>query len=117
VAVAHASARVANGCFVGVIATVLAVTMTCTKNPVAKTLVPGEDAQHAIRISDLRRRIASAQDWSPIEFNGRRRTQWTSPDDAMMAVVHHRTGLAGWDRTRLVVSDDLLRWRQLGENF
>jgi hypothetical protein len=52
-----------------------------------------------------------------IEFNGRRRAQWTSPDDAMVAVVYHRAGLAGWDRTRLVVSDEQLCWRQLGENL
>lgn len=41
-----------------------------------------------------------------IEFNGPRRAQWTSPD--------YRGGLAGWDRTRLVVSYDLPR---LGENL
>jgi hypothetical protein len=62
------------------------------------------------------RLLKTGHRWA-IEFNGRRRTQWTSPDDAMMAVVHHRTGLAGWDRTRLVVSDDLLRWRPFGENL
>ena len=52
-----------------------------------------------------------------VEFNGRRRGQWTSPDDAVMAAVRHSTGLAEWDRTRLCVSDDLLRWRPIGENI
>ena len=52
-----------------------------------------------------------------IEFNGRRRSQWTSPDATVMAAVRHSTELADWDRTLLSVSDDLLRWRPIGENL
>jgi len=52
-----------------------------------------------------------------IEFNGRRHAQWTSPDAAVMAAFHHRTGLAEWDGAQLVVSDDLLRWRPIGDNL
>jgi hypothetical protein len=62
------------------------------------------------------RPLKAGRRWA-IEFNGRRRAQWTSPDDAMVAVVHHRAGLKGWDRTRLVVSDERLLWRPLGENL
>jgi hypothetical protein len=54
--------------------------------------------------------------WAP-EFHGRQRAQWTSPDDAVLAAVRHSTGLAEWNRTQLSVSDDLLRWRPLGENL
>jgi hypothetical protein len=54
--------------------------------------------------------------WS-IEFNGCRRGHWTSADGAAMAAVRHTTGLVEWDRTRLDVSDDLLRWRPMGDNL
>ena len=52
-----------------------------------------------------------------IEFNGSLRARWLSPDDAVAAAAHHRTGLPDWDHTRLVVSDDVLRWRPLGESL
>ena len=52
-----------------------------------------------------------------VEFKGRRRTRWTSVDDATMAAVRHTTGLAEWDRTQFVVPDDPLRWRPIGENL
>jgi hypothetical protein len=52
-----------------------------------------------------------------IEFNGHRQCRWTSPDDVVMAAVRHSTGVIGWDRSRFVVSDDLLRWRPVGENL
>jgi hypothetical protein len=52
-----------------------------------------------------------------IEFDGRRRSRWSSPDDAVMAAVRHATGLAGWDQAQFSVSDDLLRWRPIGENL
>jgi hypothetical protein len=52
-----------------------------------------------------------------IEFNGHRQCRWTSPDDAVMAAVRHSTGVIGWDRSRFVISDDLLRWRPVGENL
>lgn len=50
--------------------------------------------------------------WS-IEFDGHRHNGWASPDDAVVAVVRHSTGCATWNRTRFVVSDDLLRWRPI----
>jgi hypothetical protein len=52
-----------------------------------------------------------------IEFNGHRRARWISADDAVKAAARHRTGLAEWDRTKLIVSDDLLRWRPIGESL
>jgi hypothetical protein len=52
-----------------------------------------------------------------IEFNGRRRSGWASPDDAVLAAIRHSTGLEEWDRRHLSVSDDLLRWRPIGENL
>jgi hypothetical protein len=52
-----------------------------------------------------------------IDFDSHRYAQWTSPDDAVQAVVHRRTGLTGWDRSHLFVPDDLLRWRPVGENL
>ena len=54
--------------------------------------------------------------WWAIQFKGCQRTRWTSADDAVMAAVRH-SGLADWDRTRLSVSDDLLRCRPIGENL
>ena len=52
-----------------------------------------------------------------IEFDGSRRVHWATPDDAVMAAVHHRTGLAGWDQLHLIVPDELLRWRPIGDNL
>jgi len=52
-----------------------------------------------------------------IEFNGHRCGLWISPDDAVTAAVRHTTGLRDWDRTRLPVPDDLLRWRPIGDNL
>jgi hypothetical protein len=52
-----------------------------------------------------------------IEFDGSRLNLWTSPDEAAQAVARHSTGLAAWDRSRLDVSEDLLRWRAIGENL
>jgi len=52
-----------------------------------------------------------------VEFDGLRRSRWSSPDDAVMAAAHHATGLAGWDRTSFFVPDDLLRWRPIGDNL
>jgi hypothetical protein len=46
-----------------------------------------------------------------IEFGTCRHGQWTSADEAVMAAARHSTGLPDWDRTRFIVSDDLLRWR------
>ena len=81
---------------------------SCTKNPCApKTLVSREDAQHATQILSLRGRVAHAQGRLPVGNRIQRpAAQWTSPD--------YRSGLAGWNRTRLVVSYDLPR---LGENL
>jgi hypothetical protein len=52
-----------------------------------------------------------------LQFNGRRLGQWRSPDDAVIAVARHRSGLSEWDRHRLVVSSDLLDWRPLGDSL
>jgi hypothetical protein len=62
------------------------------------------------------RLVKAGCQWA-IEFNGRRRGQWPSPNDAVQAAVRHSTGLDEWDRTRLSVSDDLLRWRPLGDSL
>jgi hypothetical protein len=53
-----------------------------------------------------------------VEFDGRSAIgTWLSADDAVTAAVRHRTGLSTWDRAGLMVSDDLLRWRPVGENL
>jgi hypothetical protein len=52
-----------------------------------------------------------------VQYNGRRRGQWTSPDAAARAMARHKTGLADWDRRSAIVSDDLLDWRPLGESL
>ena len=52
-----------------------------------------------------------------VEFNGHRHGQWPTADAAALAAVRHRTGVPDWDRSRLVVSDDLLRWRPLGDSL
>jgi hypothetical protein len=49
-----------------------------------------------------------------IESRGCRRGHWSLVYDAVTAAVRHSTGLAEWDRTRFIVSDDLLRWRPIG---
>ena len=46
-----------------------------------------------------------------------RRTNWTSPDGSVLAVVRHATELHGWDQTRLNVSDGLQRRSPVGENL
>jgi hypothetical protein len=56
------------------------------------------------------------QRWA-IDFNGCQMVRWQSPDDAVAAAAYHQTGLPGWDRTRLAVPDDVLRWRPLGESL
>lgn len=60
--------------------------------------------------------VRDGQQWA-IEFNGSQHGRWPSPDDAAMAVARHRTGLPEWDRSALAVSDDLLRWRPLGDSL
>jgi hypothetical protein len=62
------------------------------------------------------RLLKAGSRWA-LEFHGHRRAQWTSSDAAVRAVVRHSTGLAEWDQKRLSVSDDLLRWRPIGENL
>ncbi len=60
--------------------------------------------------------LKAGRRWA-IEFRGHVSVRWTSPEDAVLAAVHHRTGVAAWDRERLCVSDDLLRWRPLGDSI
>ncbi len=62
------------------------------------------------------RLLPSGRRWV-IEFNGHRRGQWPNADEAAVAAARHRTGLANWDRAPCWISDDLLRWRPLGENI
>ena len=62
------------------------------------------------------RLLRTGSTWA-VEFNGCRRSHWTSADDAVTAAVNHTTGVAEWDRTQFVVPDDLLRWRPIGENL
>lgn len=52
-----------------------------------------------------------------IEFQGRQFGQWASPDAAAAASCRQRAPLPDWDRARLQLSDDLLRWRPLGESL
>ena len=62
------------------------------------------------------RLIRMGRSWL-IDFNGRRRGRWPSPDAAAKAASTHKTGLSEWDRKQLHVSDDLLRWRPLWESL
>jgi hypothetical protein len=64
----------------------------------------------------LLRLLKVGRRWT-IEFNGSLCGRWPSPDDAVAAAVRHRTGLLGWDRTQIAVSDDLLRWRPVGDSL
>lgn len=52
-----------------------------------------------------------------VAFDGKRCGRWPSPDDAARAAAHHSTGLDEWDRSTLVASDDILRWRPLGDSL
>ena len=52
-----------------------------------------------------------------IQFNGRQRGRWCSPDVAVVAIAQHESGLSEWDRVRADVPDDLLEWRPLGESL
>ena len=56
------------------------------------------------------------QRWA-IAFNGRQRCQWLSPDTAARAASRHKTGLTSWDHAQVTVSDDVMRWRPLGESL
>ncbi len=62
------------------------------------------------------RLLRVGQRWT-IEFGGGRGHQWATPDAAVMAAVRHATGLQRWDQAPICVSDDLLRWRPIGENL
>ena len=62
------------------------------------------------------RLLGTRYQWT-IEFNGRRCGRWASPDDAVTAAARHATGLPDWDNTLLLVPDDLLSWRPIGDNL
>ncbi len=62
-------------------------------------------------------RLVNNGDHWAIEFNGCRRGRWRSVDDAATAVCRHCTGLPTWDRSPLIASDDVLRWRPFGDNL
>jgi hypothetical protein len=52
-----------------------------------------------------------------LEFNRCGRGQWTSPNDAALTIGRQATGLEGWARMRLCVSNDVQRWRPVCTNF
>jgi hypothetical protein len=60
--------------------------------------------------------IRSEKVWL-LDYAGRRRGEWRTPDDAAQAVARHCTGLPQWDRSRVHVPHDLLDWRPLGESL
>jgi hypothetical protein len=62
-------------------------------------------------------RVLKAGRRGAIEFKGHVRGYWTSPEGAVLAAAHHRTGVLAWDRGQLCVSDDLLRWRPVGDGI
>jgi hypothetical protein len=62
-------------------------------------------------------RLLKAECRWAIEFDGCRRSRWTSPNAAAKAVARHSTALAAWDRSPLAVSDDLLRLWPIGDNL
>jgi hypothetical protein len=66
--------------------------------------------------SGILRPLKAGRDWA-LQLHGRRRGQRTSPHDAALAAHRHSTGLNGWDRTQLFVSDVLLSWQSVGENL
>ena len=67
-------------------------------------------AKGVLRLLRIQRRWA-------LQFNGRQRGQWPSPDAAAIAAARHQSGLSEWDRHRLEVSDDLLDWRPLDDSL
>lgn len=62
------------------------------------------------------RLIRTGSRWTVV-FKGKRRGHWVSADDAAKAAAHHNTGLDDWDNMSLVTSDDILRWRPLGDSL
>ena len=62
------------------------------------------------------RLIRTGNQWAVV-FHGKRRGRWTSADDAAKAAALHSTGLDDWDNMSLVTSDDILRWRPLGDSL
>jgi hypothetical protein len=58
----------------------------------------------------------TGQGWG-VQFVGKKRGRWRSPDDAATAVAHHKTGLPQWDECRESVSQDIIDWRPLEESI
>jgi hypothetical protein len=52
-----------------------------------------------------------------IDFEGKSRGRWPSPDDAARAASQHKTAITEWDRAGIYVPEDLLRWRPLCESL
>jgi hypothetical protein len=60
--------------------------------------------------------VRDGQHWA-IEFNGSPHGRWSSPDEAAMAAARHRTRLPEWDDLQSTVSEDLLRWKPIGDRL
>jgi hypothetical protein len=52
-----------------------------------------------------------------IRYVGKARGLWRSADAAAKAVAQHKTGLPEWDEEYLLVSQDIIDWRPLGESI
>ena len=52
-----------------------------------------------------------------VQFVGKKRGRWGSPDAAAKAVARHKTGLPQWDDQREPVSQDIIDWRPLGDSI
>jgi hypothetical protein len=62
-------------------------------------------------------RLAKAGRGWAVQYVGRKRGGWRSPDDAANAVALHKTGLPQWDECREPVSQDIIDWRPLGDSI
>jgi hypothetical protein len=62
-------------------------------------------------------RLAKTGHGWAVQFVGKKRGHWRSPDDAANAVAHHMTGLPHWDECREPVSQDIIDWRPLDDSI
>ena len=52
-----------------------------------------------------------------VEFVGKKRGRWRSPDDDARAVASYKTGVPQRDDSHEPVSQDIIDWRPLGELY